>query len=607
MPKSRMRLLAAGVALAGGCLAFGAKLALVHEYGSDVPYQDEWDAIGGALLVPRAHGQLQVGYFLKPQNEHRIVFSRLLGYSLAASNGQWDALLEMSVNAAIHASLCAAFILLARRFVAGMRFAAVAVATALLFALPFDWENTLQGLQSQFYLLEWGALGMFLLCAASRPLGARWWAGWIVGAASLGTMSSGFMAAAALLALLAVRAAVGRRLSGRDTAAAGLLAALCAAGVLSITRVPGHDVLRAHSPWDWLAAAAAALSWPDLEIPLAFAVMQLPMAVLLARRIRARTIGGDESVLFALAFWSWLQVAAIAYGRANEGMFRSPRYTDLYAVGVFANALAMALLLEKGPRLRAWGLLGAAWAAIFSLGLWTRTREAHTDFLDDYPRLKALERQHVRAFLSSGDPALLLNAPPGELPYPRAGQLCAMLGEPAIRSMLPPSIRAAVALSPQSGSGGFGAAPAFAPPPESPGRIWIARAGPARFVSQPLSRGVLPFLEVSVCGSPDLDASAFRLESDSDVRPDSPFPLHGALWHFSDLRVPRAQSVRVVVDVPPGAHWLAFAEPVEIGAGSWLDRWLLRRSKAVTVVSATLFAAALLALLSADARRREWW
>src|ERR1035438_6699631 len=50
MLNTRMRMLAAGVALAGGCLAFGAKLVLVHACGSDVPYMDQWDAVGNALL-----------------------------------------------------------------------------------------------------------------------------------------------------------------------------------------------------------------------------------------------------------------------------------------------------------------------------------------------------------------------------------------------------------------------------------------------------------------------------------------------------------------------------------------------------------------------------
>jgi len=607
MPNTRMRLLAAGVALAGGCLAFGAKITLVHERGSDVPYWDEWDAIGRDLLVPGALGHLHAGDFLRHQNEHRVVFTRLVNYSLALVNGQWDALLEMTVNAAMHAAICAALLVFARRFAKGARYACVALAIVLLFVLAFDWENTLGGFQSQFYLLEWGALGMFLLCVPSAPLSTRWWAGWLVGAASLGTMSSGFMAAATVLLLLGVRGVLEHRVSARSAGAAALLVALCVAGVLTISHVPYHDSFRAATPWKWLVAAATALSWPVAGWPLAFAVLQLPAAALIAKRLRARQVAGDEAVLIALAVWTWMQIAAIAYGRGRSGMPDSARYTDVYAVGLVANALALAVLWGRQSRARVWGPLCALWVALLALGLSFQTHRAFAGVLNGLPSVKSQERLHIRSFLATGDPGALLSAPPNELPFPAPGQLASMLADPAIRALLPMSVRPAVALSPEYGSNGFEPASASELPLESAGRTWIARKGPARFVSQPLSSEVLAFLHVAVCGSPDLNASALHLESASDIEPDAAFPLQGSRWHVSDIPVMRALTVRVVVDIPPGDHWFAFAEPVELGRLSWVDHWLLRRSGTVAAASGVLFGAALMALLVLDLCRREWW
>jgi hypothetical protein len=73
------------------------------------------------------------------------------------------------------------------------------------------------------------------------------------------------------------------------------------------------------------------------------------------------------------------------------------------------------------------------------------------------------------------------------------------------------------------------------------------------------------------------------------------------------MAVPQDSAVRVVVDIPPGDHWFAFAEPVELGRGSRMDHWLLRRAGAVAAASGALFGAALAALLAMDLRRREWW
>ena len=607
MLNTRTGLLAVGVALAAGCLAFGAKLTLVHAYGSDVPFMDEWDAVGGVLLIPRALGSLHASDFLRPQNEHRIVLTRLVSYALAVWNGQWDPLLEMTVNAVIHAGLCAALLMFARRFARGLRYACVALLLTLLFVLPFDWENTLQGLQSQFYLLEWGALGMFLLCVPSEPLSSRWWGGWLLGAASLGTMSSGFFAAATVLLLMAARGAIDRRFPARSWAAAALLAALCVAGLLSVSHVPGHDALRADSPWTWMAGAAAGLSWPLVGWPVAFLVLQLPMALLMAKCLRERRVSGDEAIVIALAVWAWMHVAALAYGRVKMGMMTSSRYSDLFAVGSAADVLALAMLWRPRSRARAWAPLAVLWIALFALGLRIETRRAHVDFLNDAPRVKSKERLYIRYFLGTGDLAGLQSAPPNELPFPRPDSLGRMLADPAIRAMLPIGIRPAVELEPDAGSVGFAVAPASELALDSGGRVWVARKGPARFVSQPLSADTLPFLHIAVRGSPDLNASELHLESSADIEPVEAYPLQGDRWHASDVPVMRNSSVRVIVDIPPGDHWFAFGEPVELGRGSWADRWLLRRSGDVAALSGILFGAALAALLALDLCRREWW
>lgn len=605
MPKSRTRLLVVGFALAAGFFAFSMKLALVHAYGSDVPYWDEWDAIGAELLVPRELGQLHASAFLRPHNEHVLLFTRLISYSLAVFNGQWDAQLEMTVNAAIHAGVCSVLLLFARRLVRGVRFAAVAIATVLLFVLAFDRENTLAGFQSQFYLLEWGALGMFLLCVPSEPLGGRWCAGWLLGVASLGTMSSGFMAAAAVLLLLAARCAAERRLPARSAAAAALLAAICVAGIMTIPHVASHEHLRARSPWAWLVGAASALSWPVSGWPVAFVAVQLPVAVLIAKRLRARQFSGDEAVLFALAAWTWMNAAAIAYGRANLGMAESPRYTDVYAVGLVANALALAILAGRGSRRRLLVPLAALWIVLFSLGLWSQNRRAYAQVLDDLPRVKSQERLHLRAFLATGDIEVLLKAPPNELPYPRPDLLGNLLAVPEMRAMLPMSIRPPVELTPEAGSSGFEAQASPDPPLDSGGRVWIARRGPARFVSQPLGPDVLAFLHIAVCGSADLDASALHLESANEIETDDSFALRGDRWRASDLPSLRESSMRVVVDIPPGDHWFAFSEPVELGRGTWADRWLLRRSGGAVLLSGVLVGSLFLALLALDLIRRE--
>jgi hypothetical protein len=589
-------------ALASACLAFGAKLILIRRYGSDVPFWDEWDAVGRVLLIPRAQGSLHAANFLAHHNEHRIVLTRLLSYFLAVSNGQWDGLLEMTVNAAIHAGFCAALVVFAGRFVRGVRFAVAATLTTLLFCQAFDWENTLVGFQSQFYFLEWSALGMFLLCIPSRALSGRWWMGWLCGLVGLGTMASGFLAPMALLVVMILRGLIDRRWSRRDTVAAAFLCALCIVGMISVTHVPGHDRYRAHSTMEWIAGVAALLSWPDSGWEAAFLVVQAPIFLLLVERVGSRRLSGNEAILAALAAWTWLQIAAIANGRMNLSL-ASPRYTDVFAIGIFANGVALFLILRRGFGRVRLGLAAAAWLALVATGLWRLDRDARMGTLDNLPALKSAERRHIKAFLSHGDLEDLKASPAAELPYPSASMLAGFLTADGINSMLPVGIRPPLELSPASGSGGFALSAPASLPAGSGDRIWFAAKGPAKFVSRELIGSDLPFVHMEFCGSPDLDGSALHLESARVNLSPGGNPLSADRWQTADFSVSRELPSRLVVEIPPGDHWLAFTEPIEMGRESWVDRWLLRHSGWITDASAVFLAAGLLAISLIERRR----
>jgi len=588
-----MRTLALVAALAAGVLAFGAKLCLIRTHGSDVPFMDEWDAVGLHLLIPRAAGELRAADFLLLQNEHRIVLARLMAYALAVANGQWDPMLEMTSGAAVHSALCVALVLLARRFASGARFAAVAAATTLVFVLPFDWENTLQGLQVQQYLLLCGAVAAIFLCAPAVPLSGRWWAGWAAAAASLGSMASGFVAAAVVLAATLVGCFARRTAGMREAAACALLGAICVAGVLLTVHVPGSEWLRARSAKEWLEAAASALSWPLVTWPAALLILQAPIVLLALGRFRRRCATGDETALLALGAWIAIQIAVVAYARGGHGLIRSSRYMDLYSLGAVVNALALAILCARRPLPAPVAILAAVWACVFLGGLWGLDRRTHETYLDRIPGLKAVERRYVRSFLATGDLAALRSAPRDQLPYPDADRLGLFLTAPGIRSMLPIGIRPALVLAAAEGTEGFELVPHSGLPPGAPGPGWVARRGPARFVSGPLPLELLPYLHLLVAGSSDLRSSLLRLESDASATSAGAGEPLDPQWMAIDLAVPQRATARLVADVPPGQHWLAFTEPVELGPGSLVNRWLLRHCGLLAAVGGLAFLGAL--------------
>src|ERR1700735_2442789 len=83
----------------------GAKAFLIHRFGSDLPYWDQWAREGEMIIAPAREGTLHWKDFLVPHSEHRIVPTLALNLGLEQWSGQWDARVECMVNAVLHAGL----------------------------------------------------------------------------------------------------------------------------------------------------------------------------------------------------------------------------------------------------------------------------------------------------------------------------------------------------------------------------------------------------------------------------------------------------------------------------------------------------------------------
>src|SRR5882762_4855948 len=125
-----------------------SRLWLVASYSTPVPILDQWDSEGAQLFKPWLQGHLTLTDLFRPNNEHRMVLSRILSIILLWLNGQWDGRLEMVLSSVI---CCASAVLLAAiliRFTGARQKELIITMAAAWFALPYGHENTLWGLQS---------------------------------------------------------------------------------------------------------------------------------------------------------------------------------------------------------------------------------------------------------------------------------------------------------------------------------------------------------------------------------------------------------------------------------------------------------------------------
>jgi len=611
MPFSRRTLLsAASCALAlGAFLAIvGARWQFVQAHGSDVPFNDHWDGEGMLFLRPFWAGEsIWPGLWI-PHNEHRIVGTRLLALGLAALDGMWNARGQMLVNAGLAAAGLLLWPWVLRRSLPPWGLLLCAGAAVALGTLPFSWDNTLWGFQSQFHLLLlFGGLHLAATWREDRT-GPAWWFGLGAGLAAIFTVASGFGSAAACVAVAAWRL---RRPD--DGAARRFLwttlttnAALVATGVLLRHVVPYHADFQAGSLAVWGDALLRLIAWPFGQAPLGL-VVQAPLLIAgYAVLVRRKPAPGD-AVLLAGAAWCAFQAAAIAWGRGGDPSGFAPRYRDIHLVGLVLNVLCLVRLWAAAPDRRgAWwrGAVAAGWLTVVGVGL--------SADLSGIRYWRAIERreaaqdaqvQAMRAFLSTGERGWLDRTPEVRALSGTVDNVVTMLIDPGVRAHLPPSIRLPLPCGPDSAHSRGVAS--FAPPTEAEQpyraaawRLTPTPTEPAVFTSQPLPASLRPVMRLRIRGRLGPGAATLQLiaPNGATTTPLTAAVDSGDRWKTVNLLYPPAGG-RLVVEVPAGAAPFEFTTPFDLGLVTYYSEKLLRAGAGVAQAGLLLFLAGAVGLV----------
>ncbi|CAM3365238.1 hypothetical protein BOSP111201_01285 [Bordetella sputigena] len=425
--------------LSFACILVAAKWMLIHAYGNVTPYWDQWDAEADRLYAPYVAGTLHWMSLLAPHNEHHILTTRLFALGLFIVNGQWNPLLQMAVNAILHAVTLVYLLSLLRRAVphiAGIPALAVVLA---VFCIPYAWENTLAGFQAQFYFnLLFSFAGMWFL-VTETAFSRRWWLGIAMAVLAYLSLASGIFTVLAAAAVLLLRELRHGALRGKTGLAVTVLLLLFVVGYVLTPVIPNHAFMKATSFGQFLEALLQSLSWPykaRVIWPLLLNLPGLLFAFLILRTPRDRVLAVEWFILALLA-WSVGQAAVTAYGRAIAVL--APRYFDLLAIGILANFACLLWLCDRAlmsrQRLMKIAALGA-WLCIVTIGF-VKAWPLLVSELDYKRQIGVAEETNVRNFLRTGDRTAIEGKPFLETPYPNADRLMHLLSDPGIRRILP--------------------------------------------------------------------------------------------------------------------------------------------------------------------------
>ncbi|NIJ40702.1 hypothetical protein FHS78_000978 [Parvibaculum indicum] len=435
-------------------VVLGSKLLFIQLFGSNLPFWDQWDAEGAGLFKPYLEGTLGPEHLFASHNEHRILFTRLLELAMLEATGVWAPRLEMAVNAGLQSFFQTALLWILLRPLADRHRLVLTIFAAIFLTIPFGWENTLSGFQSQFYFLFGFSILALWLSASAPAFGRNWLGGLVAGIAAYFSLSSGAMVFAALAAIHGFQLVAGpRSRTPKEIAGLVLEAALFVCAISYVAHIPAHERLQAHGLLDFLGAFTDVAGWPWGGIVLAILINAPLLSILYKSWREPHPLSSFQWTLLAFAFWLGGQWITLAYGRAAGPT--ASRYRDTLLLGPLLNMAAVLYLAQfetwrnksldlyrkrisaLGPRRTriAAGFLVLVVAGVVIAGYTDQYLQA-----SERGYLLQVETGNVKAFLRTGDMGHLENKPDLHIPYPDPQRLARLATDPTILSVLHPDL-----------------------------------------------------------------------------------------------------------------------------------------------------------------------
>jgi hypothetical protein len=571
-------------------VAVGARLWLIHSFGTSLPFWDQWEE-ARIVYVPFFEGRLSLSELFQAHNEHRMFFNRFYDLGLLLLNGQWDNQVETVANTLIYCAGIAVFGWILARRLGRSSWPVIALVLMLVLVLPFGWENTVGGFHSQVYTSTLFSLFVIWLLGCHDPRTAPWGWGVLVGIGSLCTPTSGIISSAAIFGLTTLKILREPASWRRHWPTLAVSLVLVALGLALRVEVPHHRALMAHSIIQFLISLGKYLAWPWIVVPPFALFNMLPLSLLAWFYLRERQARlPAEEIVLGIGLWAVLQAAATAYARGAQE-FPQWRYMDSTCFVMITNALSIVLLLRRfhaaNPRTRALSLvIFSVWGIACAAGLSLLSLRALSLDLPERRFYFRCQLQNMRAFMATGDIRVFDNKPKPYLPLyegdPLAPQpkhagekLLKYMDNPWIRPLLPACVRDPLKVVPESVTGFVTNGPAIAKPRIAGELCWssytaLGTTNTGRFESQPVPRTRFPYLEFRIAGDlgkPGLSLSLLDLSSGkaTQLKPSQP---PGHTWQTCRVRAPRGDFKILAVDESTRG-WLAFQPPRELARLSW--------------------------------------
>jgi hypothetical protein len=587
----------------------GARLLCIQHVGESFHFIDPWVHEMWALYLPFLDGNFSWHHLFAPCNEHRLFFTRVLSLGVFLFNGQWDNLVLASVNALMYSTIALGLSVMLWSFFDRKHLGPVVVLIALTMGMPFSWENTVWGFQSQFYFFVGFSVLTFWLLGMNKALSTEWFWGVTAGVCAIFTVGAGITATVIVAGVMVLKMIKEKRLISHH-----LVTLLACSGIYWIyhqVAVPDQSLsLRSHTWAQFVGRFGQAMAWPYNDAMWLAIVMWLPMVLLVVYFLRpGRTVPPLVWLLIMIGAWCVLNNIGIGIFRGAFVHRTASRYMDLTSMSVVVNGLATLLLLHDCGAISwvgKWGRISVlAWWMLMFAGILGVIGD---ELLADVgPRLVHYRRarETIRRFIRDDNVHTLLTLQPSELPCGDHLSVATWLRCPAVRQFLPSSVREPVPVTTLGETGFVQNEASLNDVLDNGDNAWSSLvrnnfAGKGDFRSKPLRSLRYPYVEFEVVGdfghSFGTDQIKLGLEDTATGREVSSSWVQRvrSRWSLVVIRSPCDTPTIVASDRSPILFWLAFKEPREKSSVSFVVGRVLEFSVYITAAGLLLIGFALI-------------
>jgi hypothetical protein len=419
------------------CVVLLFKFIVIYFYKNSITISwDQWDGEVVGLYPKWLSGQLGLPDLVAGHNEHRLLITRIYNLILFKLNGNyWSIMLQIKVNAFLHVlSLTILLYLIGRNLSTILKWI-LSIVGCIAFSIPYAYENTLVGFQSQFYFLM---LCSILLLASACFFKERdcLLPVFFLSIAIPFTMASGPLAIFVAVLVLIIRLR-NNQCDNRTILAYYLvmfiISLIGAYAILMTPKVSGHELFKARSFHQLFEAFVNISAWPFPSNIFFSLIMQIPLfGFVLYFIYKIKDPNSDDLFLFSLIIWLWLQLISISYGRAVLAW--SPRYKDIYVFTAIFGVSAVTTILNriKTPIVSWQNITASIWIASVCAGFLMSINDVNKQLVV-INNLISDQKKGLSHYLKTGDDSLLYQKFQCSRPYPIPERLKWILSKPEYR------------------------------------------------------------------------------------------------------------------------------------------------------------------------------